>query len=124
MSERIILTDLDEQMQEAVADTRQRVAKLHAELPRWGLVVWTAGNVSEQVVVDRGDVGGVVHTHSPYATAWAARRESIPCALTMMGDEIGGDIPIGPFALIGDDSIGDLRCPPGRRPSSHGRRGR
>ena len=106
MSERIILTDLDEQMQEAVADTRQRVAKLHAELPRWGLVVWTAGNVSERVVVDRGDVGGVVHTHSPYATAWAARREPIPCALTMMGDEFGGDIPIGPFALIGDDSIG------------------
>ena len=45
MSERIILTDLDEQMQEAVADTRRRVAALHAELPRWGLVVWTAGNV-------------------------------------------------------------------------------
>ena len=152
MSERIILTDLDEQMQEAVADTRRRVAALHAELPRWGLVVWTAGNVSERVVVDRGDgpvktdlfvikpsgvsydeltaetmvvctldgekiddgtpasltpssdtaahayvyrhrsdVGGVVHTHSPYATAWAARREPIPCALTMMGDEFGGD---------------------------------
>lgn len=58
MSERIILNDLDEQMQEAVADTRQRVAELHAELPRWGLVVWTAGNVSERGVVDRGDVGG------------------------------------------------------------------
>ena len=123
MSERIILTDLDEQMQEAVADTRQRVAKLHAELPRWGLVVWTAGNVSERVVVDRGDVGDVPHPLH-YATAWAARREPIPCALTMMGDEFGGGIPIGPFALIGDDSIGDLRCPPGRRPSSHGRRGR
>ena len=51
-------------------------------------------------------VGGVVHTHSTYATAWAARREPIPCALTMMGDEFGGDIPVGPFALIGDDSIG------------------
>ena len=106
MSERIILNDLDKQKQEAVADTRQRVAELHAELPRWGLVVWTAGNVSERGVVDRGDVGGVGHTHSPYATAWAARREPIPCALTMMGDEFGGDIPIGPFALIGDDSIG------------------
>ena len=158
MSERIILADLDQQLQEAVASTRRRVADLHAELPRWGLVVWTAGNVSERVVVDRGDgpvktdlfiikpsgvsydelradtkiddgtpaslkpssdtaahayvyrhrddVGGVVHTHSPYATAWAARREPIPCALTMMGDEFGGDIPIGPFALIGDDSIG------------------
>ena len=167
MSERIRLADLDEQTKGAVADTRRRVAALHAELPRWGLVVWTAGNVSERVIVDRGDgpiktdlfvikpsgvsydeltadtmvvctldgekiddgtpasltpssdtaahayvyrhrddVGGVVHTHSPYATAWAARREPIPCALTMMGDEFGGPIPVGPFALIGDDSIG------------------
>ncbi len=51
-------------------------------------------------------VGGVVHTHSPYATAWAARGEPIPCAITAMADEFGGDIPVGPFALIGDDSIG------------------
>jgi L-ribulose-5-phosphate 4-epimerase len=52
------------------------------------------------------EVGGVVHTHSTYATAWAARREPIPCVLTMVADEFGGEIPIGPFALIGDDSIG------------------
>jgi len=52
------------------------------------------------------EVGGVVHTHSTYATAWAALGEPIPCVLTMMADEFGGDVPIGPFALIGDDSIG------------------
>lgn len=52
------------------------------------------------------EVGGTVHTHSPYATAWAARGEPIPCVLTMIADEFGGDIPVGPFALIGDDSIG------------------
>jgi L-ribulose-5-phosphate 4-epimerase len=52
------------------------------------------------------EVGGVVHTHSTYATAWAARGEPIPCVLTMIADEFGGDIPVGPFALIGDDSIG------------------
>lgn len=141
--------------------TRVVVAQLHAELPRWGLVVWTAGNVSQRVVVGDapgpGDlfvikpsgvtydeltpqsmvvcdldgnlvdgtrapssdtaahayvyrhmpsVGGVVHTHSTYATAWAARGEPVPCVLTMMADEFGGDVPIGPFALIGDDSIG------------------
>ena len=51
-------------------------------------------------------VNGQVHTHSTYATAWAARGEPIPCVLTMMGDEFGGEIPVGPFALIGDDSIG------------------
>jgi L-ribulose-5-phosphate 4-epimerase len=54
----------------------------------------------------RPDVGGVVHTHSPYATAWAARGEEIPCVLTAMGDEFGGSIPIGPFARIGGDDIG------------------
>lgn len=135
------------------------MARLHAELPRWELVVWTAGNVSERVpgsdlfvikpsgvsydelkadnmvVCDldgqkiddgtpaslapssdtaahayvykhMGDVGGVVHTHSTYATAWAARGEEIPCVLTMMADEFGGPVPVGPFAIIGDDSIG------------------
>ena len=52
------------------------------------------------------EVGGVVHTHSSYATAWAAIGEPIPCCLTMMADEFGGDIPLGPLAIIGDDSIG------------------
>ena len=134
---------------------RREVAALHAELPRNGLVSWTAGNVSARVpgadllvikpsgvsydeltpenmvVCDLDgnlvegehqpssdtaahayvykhlpEVGGVVHTHSTYATAWAARAEPIPCVLTMMADEFGGDIPVGPFALIGDDSIG------------------
>jgi L-ribulose-5-phosphate 4-epimerase len=52
------------------------------------------------------EVGGVVHTHSTYACAWSARAEPIPCVLTMVADEFGGDIPVGPFAMIGDDSIG------------------
>ncbi|MDR2373818.1 MAG: L-ribulose-5-phosphate 4-epimerase [Bifidobacteriaceae bacterium] len=138
-----------------VEELRAEVARLHAELPRWGLVAWTAGNVSARVpgedlmvikpsgvtyeeltpqamvVTDlQGEVvagtakassdtashayvyrrlahvGGVVHTHSTYATAWAARREPIPCVLTMMADEFGGPIPVGPLAMIGDDSIG------------------
>jgi L-ribulose-5-phosphate 4-epimerase len=138
-----------------VSGIRAEVCRLHAELPRWGLVVWTAGNVSARVpghdllvikpsgvgydelspeamvvtdldgtLVD-GDhvpssdtaahayvykhmpeVGGVVHTHSTYATAWAARGEAIPCVLTMMADEFGGEVPVGPFALIGDESVG------------------
>jgi len=143
------------EVRDAVAVVRANVAALHAELPRNGLVVWTAGNVSERVpganlfvikpsgvsydelspesmvvcdldgaLVDGThapssdtaahayvyrhlrEVGGVVHTHSTYATAWAARGEPVPCVLTMMADEFGGEIPIGPFALIGDDSIG------------------
>ena len=149
------MTRIDDELQARIDETRAEVATLHAELVRYGLVVWTAGNVSGRVpgadlfaikpsgvsydeltpqamvVCDldgnlvQGDhrpssdtdahayvyrhmpeVGGVVHTHSDYATAWAARREPIPCVLTMIGDEFGGDIPIGPFALIGDDSIG------------------
>ncbi|WP_433362152.1 L-ribulose-5-phosphate 4-epimerase [Actinoplanes sp. CA-142083] len=139
----------------SIAEIKQLVAGLHAELPRNDLVVWTAGNVSARVpgedllvikpsgisydeisadnmVVTDLDgnlvegtlspssdtaahayvykhmphVNGVVHTHSTYATAWAARGEAIPCVLTMIADEFGGEIPVGPFALIGDDSIG------------------
>lgn len=155
----IRLAALPAEVRAAVAATREKVAALHAELPRNALVVWTAGNVSERVpgaelfvikpsgvsyddldaasmvVCDlegtkiedgtpehlqpssdtaahayvyrhMSEVGGVVHTHSTYATAWAARGEAVPCVLTMMADEFGGDIPVGPFALIGDDSIG------------------
>lgn len=143
----------------AIARVREQVAALHGELVRYGLVVWTGGNVSgrvpgadvfvikpsgvdyddlspENMIVcdlegnvipdtpgsDRSpssdtaahayvyrnmpEVGGVVHTHSTYATAWAARAEEIPCVITAMADEFGGPIPVGPFAIIGDDSIG------------------
>ena len=138
-----------------VAQLRREVCDLHAQLTKYQLVIWTAGNVSarvpghdlmvikpsgvdydaltpeDMVVCDlhgnlldghlspssdtaahayvyrhMPEVGGVVHTHSTYATAWAARGEPIPCVLTMIADEFGGDIPVGPFALIGDDSIG------------------
>ncbi|WP_045696217.1 L-ribulose-5-phosphate 4-epimerase [Streptomyces rubellomurinus] len=134
---------------------RRQVSDLHQELVRYGLVVWTAGNVSARVpgedllvikpsgvsydelspenmivcdldgkVVEgehapssdtaahayvyrtMPEVGGVVHTHSTYACAWAARGEAVPCVLTAMADEFGAEIPVGPFALIGDDSIG------------------
>lgn len=143
----------------AIDVVREDVAKLHAELVRYELVVWTGGNVSGRVpgadlfvIKPSGvsydelapdnmilcdldgnvipgtpgsernpssdtaahayvyrhmpHVGGVVHTHSTYATAWAARGEEIPCVLTAMADEFGGPIPVGPFAIIGDDSIG------------------
>jgi L-ribulose-5-phosphate 4-epimerase len=52
------------------------------------------------------DVGGVTHTHSNYACAFAALGKAIPCVLTAQADEFGGEIPVGPFAIIGDDSIG------------------
>mgnify|MGYP000972828302 FL=1 len=155
----ISLSELSPDVQASVRATRERVARLHAELPANGLVVWTAGNVSERVPgaelfvikpsgvryselspdnmtvctlegekIDDGtpaslspssdtaavayvfrhmpEVGGVVHTHSTYATAFAALHRPIPCVLTMMGDEFGGEVPVGPFAIIGDDSIG------------------
>lgn len=155
MTEPTRLGDYPAAVLEEIAEVRRLVCDLHAELPRWDLVVWTAGNVSQRlrgadlfvikpsgvrydeltpeamvvcdldgVLVDgtrspssdtaahayvyrhMPEIGGVVHTHSTYATAWAARAEPVPCVLTMMADEFGGDIPIGPFALIGDDSIG------------------
>ncbi|WP_327047053.1 L-ribulose-5-phosphate 4-epimerase [Microbispora sp. NBC_01189] len=138
-----------------IEELRRTVCGLHAELVRYGLVAWTAGNVSgrvpgedlfvikpsgvsyddltpESIVVCdldghlvEGDlapssdtaahayvyrhmpeVNGVVHTHSTYASAWSARGEAIPCVLTAMADEFGGEIPVGPFALIGNDDIG------------------
>ena len=52
------------------------------------------------------EVNGIVHTHSNYAAAWAAAGKPIPCVLTAIADEFGGEIPLGPFAKIGDDSIG------------------
>lgn len=138
-----------------IKELREIVCDLHAELVRYNLVAWTAGNVSgrvpgedlfvikpsgvpydeltpeSMVVCDlegtpvggtltpssdtaahayiyrhMPEVGGVVHTHSTYASAWAARGEPIPCVLTAMADEFGGEIPVGPFALIGGDDIG------------------
>jgi L-ribulose-5-phosphate 4-epimerase len=153
------VSNLSLDVEEAITEARKDVARLHAELVRYGLVVWTGGNISGRVPgadlfvikpsgVEYDDltpdkmilcdldgnvipgtqgaerspssdtaahayvyrnmpeVGGVVHTHSTYATAWAARGEEIPCVLTAMADEFGGPIPVGPFAIIGDDSIG------------------
>ena len=82
------------------------------------------------------DVYGVVHTHSTYATAWAATGQNIPCGLTMMGDEFGGPVPVGPFRLIGSEAIGEGRgrdaqgvsevpgCADAEPWSVHGRQGR
>jgi L-ribulose-5-phosphate 4-epimerase len=57
---------------------------------------------------ERPDVQGVVHTHSRYATAFAALGKPIPCVLTAMADEFGGSIPCGGFALIGGEQIGKV----------------
>ena len=56
----------------------------------------------------RPDVGGIVHTHSPYATAFAAIGKPIPVYLTAIADEFGGPIPVGGFALIGGEEIGKV----------------
>jgi L-ribulose-5-phosphate 4-epimerase len=56
----------------------------------------------------RPEVGGVVHTHSVYATAFAAVNKPIPVVLTAIADEFGGPIPCGGFALIGDEAIGKV----------------
>jgi L-ribulose-5-phosphate 4-epimerase len=54
----------------------------------------------------RPDVNGVVHTHSPYATAFAAVGKPIPVYLTAIADEFGCPIPCAGFALIGGEEIG------------------
>lgn len=54
----------------------------------------------------RNDVNGIVHTHSPYATSFAALGRSIPVYLTAIADEFGCAIPVGPYAKIGGEEIG------------------
>jgi L-ribulose-5-phosphate 4-epimerase len=66
-------------------------------------------DTTHHLALYRGDetIGGVVHTHSNHATAWAAIGEPIPCALTAMADEFGGEIPCAPYADNEGDHIGD-----------------
>jgi L-ribulose-5-phosphate 4-epimerase len=82
------------------------VCDLHGELLEGDLSPSSDAATHGYVYRHMPDVGGVAHTHSTYATAWAARGEAIPCVLTAMADEFGGEIPLGPFALIGDADIG------------------
>jgi L-ribulose-5-phosphate 4-epimerase len=55
----------------------------------------------------RDDVGGVIHTHSNYATSFAALGQPIPVCLTAMGDEFGGPVPVSEYAKIGGEEIGE-----------------
>jgi L-ribulose-5-phosphate 4-epimerase len=82
------------------------VCDLHGELVEGELAPSSDAATHGYVYRHMPEVGGVAHTHSPYATAWAARAEPIPCVLTAMADEFGGDIPVAPFALIGGEDIG------------------
>jgi L-ribulose-5-phosphate 4-epimerase len=82
------------------------VCDLHGALVEGELSPSSDAATHGYVYRELDDVGGVAHTHSAYATAWAARGEAIPCVLTAMADEFGGEIPIAPFALIGDEEIG------------------
>lgn len=82
------------------------ICNLHGELVEGDLSPSSDAATHGYVYRARPDVGGVAHTHSAYATAWAIHGEPIPCVMTAMADEFGGEIPIGPFALIGDEAIG------------------
>jgi L-ribulose-5-phosphate 4-epimerase len=82
------------------------VCDLHGALVEGELSPSSDAATHGYVYRELDEVGGVAHTHSAYATAWAARGEAIPCVLTAMADEFGGEIPIAPFALIGDEEIG------------------
>ena len=82
------------------------VCDLYGELVEGELAPSSDAATHGYVYRHMAQVGGVAHTHSPYATAWAARAEPIPCVLTAMADEFGGDIPVASFALIGGEDIG------------------
>jgi L-ribulose-5-phosphate 4-epimerase len=78
------------------------VVDLHANVVEGDLLPSSDAATHAYVYRAMPRVGGVAHTHSPYATAWAAQGLPIPCVLTALADEFGGDIPVGPFARIGD----------------------
>ena len=82
------------------------VCDLHGTLVEGDLSPSSDAATHGYIYRELDDVGGVAHTHSSYATAWAARGEAIPCVLTAMADEFGGEIPLAPFARIGDEEIG------------------
>jgi L-ribulose-5-phosphate 4-epimerase len=82
------------------------VCDLHGELLEGDLSPSSDAATHGYVYRHMPEVGGVAHTHSTYACAWAARAEPVPCVLTAMADEFGGEIPVGPFALIGGEEIG------------------
>jgi L-ribulose-5-phosphate 4-epimerase len=68
-----------------------------------------SSDTASHLVIYRGraDVRSVVHTHSRFATAFAAVGRSIPCVLTAIADEFGGPVPCGGYAQIGGDAIGE-----------------
>lgn len=123
-------------------DLKQIVYEANMDLPRYGLVTFTWGNVSaidresgcfvikpsgveydrlrpeDMVVVNlKGEkvegkmnpssdtathlelykafpeIGGIVHTHSSYATSWAQAGRDIPCYGTTHADYIYGEVP-------------------------------
>ena len=54
----------------------------------------------------RRDVHGIAHTHSNYATAFAAANRPIPAMLTAVADEFGGPVHVAPYAPVGGEDIG------------------
>lgn len=53
------------------------------------------------------EVGAVLHTHSPYATAFAVNNRDIPVILIEMAAFLGGGVPLARFALPGTRAVGD-----------------
>jgi L-ribulose-5-phosphate 4-epimerase len=82
------------------------VCDLHGSLVEGSLRPSSDAATHGYIYRELPEVGGIAHTHSAYATAWAIRGEPIPCVMTAIADEFGGEIPVGPFALIGDEEIG------------------
>jgi L-ribulose-5-phosphate 4-epimerase len=61
-----------------------------------------------RIYKDNPSVGGVVHTHSPFATAFAVHGKEIPVICTAMADEFGAPIPCAPYQAVGGDGIGRI----------------
>lgn len=82
------------------------VVNLHGEVVEGDLKPSSDTATHLYIYRHRPDVNGIVHTHSPYATAFAAVGRPIPLVLTAMADEFGGPVPLGGLAMIGGEEIG------------------
>lgn len=86
--EDILVTTLDGEIVEGKCKPSSEW-KMHAEIYR-----------------NRTDINAVIHTHSPYATAFAVVNKGVPAILVEMIPFIGGDIPVAEFALAGTAELG------------------
>jgi L-ribulose-5-phosphate 4-epimerase len=90
---------------EALAPENMVVVDLSGRVVEGHLKPSTDTDTHLYVYERRDDVLGIAHTHSPYASSFAVLGQPIPACLTTCG-MLGGQVPLGGYAPIGGEDIG------------------